>query len=357
MTGLSNDIAALIESGDSNPERFNQLALAIFEYQYQSIPVVKTLADNAGITPGAISDWELIPAVPTVAFKQADLFAGNASQAECVFESSGTSGAAKSRSLFSRQGLDLMELSIRANAGQMLLTEGRSTRILVLAPPPKAAPHMIMAWGMERLIHHFGLEGSRFLIGPDGLDPKEVVGELQRAAADQIPITLIGASFGFVHLLDGLAANGIRIECAPGSRSMDAGGFKGRSRVLTRHDLDDAIARCLGIDASRNVNLLGMTELASQFYDNVLRDNGAEHRAKVNAPWTRTRVLNPTTLEVSPAGVQGILCHLDMANLERPLVIRTDDLGVATPDGWQVLGRAEGAESRGCSLTVEEMLK
>lgn len=357
MNAVTQQVTSLIESKSTSERAFNEAALAVFEYQYRTIPVVKTLADNAKRWPTSIESWTQIPAVPTPTFKYADLFAHPLADATHIFESSGTSGAPKSRSLFSSEGLKLMELAIRVNAEEMLTQDGRRTRIFVLAPPPHTVPKMIMAWGMERLIHHFGLPGSRFLIGPDGLNPAEVVSELMSAAQENIPITLIGASFGFVHLLDGFKEKGLQIDCAPGSRTMDAGGFKGKSREIAREELDEALEQCLNIAAHRNVNLLGMTELASQFYDNVLRDNTAEKRHKVNAPWTRTQVLNPTTLEVAHPGQSGLLWHLDLANVERPCVIRTHDMGVTTAEGWQVLGRAQNAEARGCSLTVEELLK
>ena len=137
---------------------------------------------------------------------------------------------------------------------------------------------------------------------------------------------------------------------------MDAGGYKGRSRELTRSELDEAIAERLGIPAERALNLLGMTELASQFYDGVLAQPGAPRR-KQNAPWTRTLVVAPDTLAPVPAGERGLLVHVDLANLERPAFVRTDDVGVADEDGFQIVGRASGAESRGCSLSVEELLR
>ena len=138
---------------------------------------------------------------------------------------------------------------------------------------------------------------------------------------------------------------------------MDAGGYKGRSRELTREALDAAIHERLGIPAHRSVNLLGMTELASQFYDGVLAQGSASPRRKQNAPWTRTLVVAPDTLAPVPHGHTGLLVHVDLANLERPAVVRTDDLGVADADGFHVLGRAAGAASRGCSLSVEELLR
>ena len=346
-------ICDYIASGSTDEARFESLALGVFAWQYERIEAVRRLADRAGRPPAAVHTWRDIPAVPTAAFKRLDLFTGG--EVARVFTSSGTAGT-KSRAVFSAEGLALMDEAIRVNARAMLFPDGRATRILVLAPPPEAAPGMIMAYGMDRLIREFGLEGSRFLLGPGGLDALAVVGMLEEAAAEGVPVTLIGASFGFVHLLDGLVAAGRRIACAPGSRTMDAGGFKGRSREVSRHELGAAIEAQLSIPAWRAPNLLGMTELASQVYDGVLR-LPARPRRKVNPPWTRTRVLDPETLEDAAPGMPGLLWHLDLANVERPMVVQTDDLGVMDEYGFEVLGRAAGAEARGCSLSIEELLQ
>lgn len=351
---LFRDISAFIEADEPDLTGFNTLACRVFAHQCKTIPVVAALAAREGVDPNRVSSWRDIPAVPAAAFKATTLFGGD--QPVRRFRSSGTSGAAKSESHFGKEGLALMATSIRVNAKRWLFPDGASTRILVLAPPPEQAPDMIMAWGMAELIDAYGRDGSRFLIGPDGLDPAQVVTELKRAATQGVPVTLIGASFGFVHLLDGLKEADVRIACAPGSRTMDAGGYKGRSRELSREELDTAITECLGIAPERALNLLGMTELASQFYDGVLRFGLSRPRRKQNAPWTRTRALAPDSLQPVADGQRGLLMHVDLANLERPAFVRTDDLGICDTEGFEVLGRATGAESRGCSLSVEELV-
>ncbi|MFT7623058.1 MAG: hypothetical protein ACI9WU_002235 [Myxococcota bacterium] len=358
MTELEADVAAFIQAEPPEDEAtFEALALRVFEHQYETIEVVRRLADHVGRPPAQVKGWRQIPSVPTSAFKDFELFSGRMEDVHRVFESSGTSGKPRSRSPFSGPGLELMDLAIRANAQRSLLPDRIATRILVLAPTPELAPSMIMAWGMQQLIQHFGAEGSRFLINRDGLDHQGLDHALRSATDDGLPITLIGASFGFVHLLDGLAEGGVRYYCVPGSRAMDAGGFKGRSRTVTRDWLARSINDRFEIPGERCVNLLGMTELASQMYDGVLANNTAENRRKTNAHWTRTRVLDPTTLQPVPLGGRGLLQHLDLANVERPLAIQTDDLGSVDEHGWEVHGRAAGSDAKGCSLTVEEMLE
>ena len=347
MNNLEADIAAFIE--DETAGDFEALALRLFAYQYEHIKVMGALAKQAGRTPDTVTRWQDIPPVPTTAFKQTLMFAGK--EPTRVFESSGTSGDARSRAAFSATGLELMDVAIRANAERCFLNDGRATRILVLAPAPELAPQMIMAWGMQRLVECYGLPGSGFFIGSKGLDARGLIRALQ---STETPVTVIGATFGFVHLLDEFAHSGTRFYCAEGSRTMDAGGFKGRSRVVSRSEMEGLMTDRLEIPAQRQVNLLGMTELASQFYDGVLAQGSASPRRKLSPHWTRTRVLDPRTL--TPAS-RGILVHLDLANVERPFAIRSDDIGECDAQGWNILGRASHADPKGCSLTVEEYLQ
>ena len=72
----------------------------------------------------------------------------------------------------------------------------------------------------------------------------------------------------------------------------------------------------------------------------------------------RTRVVNPARITNGiPETVndrQGLLRHWDLANIERPMVIQSEDIGIRHGDGFDILKRAKGAEPRGCSLTMEE---
>jgi hypothetical protein len=96
-----------------------------------------------------------------------------------------------------------------------------------------------------------------------------------------------------------------------------------------------------------------MTELTSQFYSRAL--SGGDPERFVPPAWTRVRILEPATLAEAPAGAPGLLTVFDLANLGSAAHLLTEDLGVAGGEGFRLLGRAPGAELRGCSLTVEEM--
>ncbi len=81
-----------------------------------------------------------------------------------------------------------------------------------------------------------------------------------------------------------------------------------------------------------------------------------EWRHKVVPPWVRTRVVDAETLDPVSDGSIGLLLHLDLANLDSVMAILTEDLGVAGQGGFEILGRAAGAELRGCSMAMDQWL-
>jgi hypothetical protein len=172
------------------------------------------------------------------------------------------------------------------------------------------------------------------------------------------PVLLAGTAFAWVHWLDAIERRGLTVRLPTGSRIMETGGFKGRSREVPRPELYALLTGRLGIPADHIVNEYGMTELLSQFYEPVLREGcpGVGARRHVGPSWVRTRILHPETLRELPDGEPGLLAHLDLANLYSVSALLTEDLGVRDRDGFRVLGRAPGAEPRGCSLVMEELL-
>jgi hypothetical protein len=69
----------------------------------------------------------------------------------------------------------------------------------------------------------------------------------------------------------------------------------------------------------------------------------------------RVRCLDPETLDDAAAGEAGLVAVFDLANLGSAPYLLSEDLGRLEGGGLRLLGRAPGAELRGCSLAVEEM--
>lgn len=363
MTNIQKRILEYIQNSGVTPDEgaFNQLALEVFSFQYSRIPIYQKLCDKRGAAPGRVSTWRDIPGISTEGFKLFELFSKPPAEAQRIFSTSGTTqGVKKGRALFSDKGLELMNVAILENARRCLFPDSGRFRFLIIAPPPEKAPHMIMAYGMEQLKKNYGLPGSRFLIGEEGFIPEELAKELRQAEQENTPVALIGASLGFLSFFDFCAQRGLSFSLPRGSRTLDAGGYKGRGRAIAQDEFLSLITRFLGIPPDMSINLLGMTELGSQFYDNALKNKfsgAAGARCKENPPWTRTRVLDPRTMQEVPVGAQGVLWHLDLTNLERVAAIQTDDIGRRREQGFEILGRARGSEARGCSLSIEEITR
>lgn len=359
---LDQKIISFIRKGvdQQDPEGFNRLALEVFALQFEAIPLYRRYCEKRGIGPEKISSWEEIPALPTDVFKVTELSMFPFKKVRTFMTSGTTRPEERGKVGYDEGGLRLMDATIEEAASSFLFPDGMKTKILILAPSPELAPHMIMAYGMNHLKDHFGLPESRFLVGGEGFEVETLIKELRFSEEEGVPVTLCGGSFGFVNFFDYCREKGLTFKLPAGSRTLDAGGFKGRSREVKREEFVEECGEILGVKREYCVNLLGMTEISSQFYDSTLRNF---HQGlllpgvKINPPWTRTIVVDPESLSPLPQGEIGLLKHFDLANRGHILAIQTDDLGRITGGGFEVFGRSKEGDARGCSLTIDEMTR
>jgi hypothetical protein len=337
-------------------ERFNELALRIFRHQYDGGSLMRAFWQRRAATPDTIRHWTQIPGIPTAAFKEAPLCAFPPEEAVAVFETSGTTARGRSGRHYLRS-LALYEASLLPTFAAFLLPGGGQMRMLNLGPNGEVAPHSSLGHMLSLVLERYGAPGSAHFQNETGPDLTGFRAALRAAEAASEPACLLGTAFNFIHWLDAFPEEQLRL--ASGSRLMDTGGTKGRTRELAPQELHAAYERAFGIPTDHIVNEYGMTELGSQYYDAVLRTGrGLEHpRPKLGPPWLRTLAVDPETLRPLPAGETGLLLHFDLANLDSVLAVQTDDLGRVTPDGLVLLGRARGAEARGCSLAAEELMR
>jgi len=362
-SGLRRALEVLFSEGverDLADQVFNRLACEVFRFQVDAVPAYGAMVRARGVGPDRLDDWRAIPPVPARAFRALDLIAGGRVAAEAVFRTSGTTGGSESRGTHFVRSLELYRAAILPNARAHLHPEGGPLRVLALTPSPGLRPE-------SSLVHMLGVLCEAWDDGRGGFmaDAEWRLGidELRRAVGEArdegVPVLLAGTAFAFVHLLDESKVGHGDLELPPGSRVMETGGFKGRSRVVEREALYTALSDLLAVAPERMVNEYGMTEMLSQFYERVLRDRGGPapgERPLHGPPWVRTRLLDPVSLEPVAEGEVGLLSHLDLANLYSISPVLTEDLGVQEAEGFRVLGRREGAEPRGCSLAIEEMM-
>lgn len=360
-TDLQSRLLGVIARGAHAPPddaEFDALARAVFAHQYACNAPYRAYCDRRGATPETVSRWDDVPTVPTDAFKAAALVCGDPSRAAAVFRTSGTTQGRDRRGAHYVAGLALYDAALRAGFRAHLLPDGARPVILSLVPSPADLPDSSLSHMVGEVMDDFAAPGSGWFVSADGGIAHERLRDALRAAgAEGRPVCIPGTAFAFVHWLDALSAAGERFRLPEGSRVMDTGGFKGRSREVTREELYGAIHDRLGISPAWCVNEYGMTEMSSQFYDGVAGSAVAPgERLHVGPAWVRTRAANPETLEPLPHGEIGVLRHHDLANLHSVMAIQTADLGFTTPAGFRVLGRARGAEARGCSIAMDELL-
>ncbi len=356
---VRDELLQLFAAGVESPlpdAAFDALALRAFRSQFESNAIYRGFCESRGAAPGGVRGWEEVPPVPTRAFKELRLVSGNPDRVERVFRTSGTTRGSARRGEHHVLDLALYDASSLPNLRTHLLPDEERIRILALVPDPKRLPDSSLSYMVGRAVQAYGAEGSGFFADPvEGVEVGAFRAALDRAEDDGAPVLVIGTAFAFVHWLERASVERVRHRLPGGSRIMETGGFKGRSRALSRDSLYGELESALGIPSSRIVNEYGMTELLSQFYEPVLID-GAEDRRHRSPPWVRTRVLDPVSLEPVAHGSEGILCHFDLANLGSICHVLTEDRGVEHRDGFRVIGRSPGAEPRGCSLAMEGLL-
>ncbi len=395
MERLLYNIESFLRTGDGD---FPRLALELFAYQFERNRAYRSYCQSREMTPGRVSDWQDIPAVPVQAFKSATLATFPPSQAAAIFESSGTTNQTPSRHYL--RTLTYYELSLKASFSKWILNPsplegdhrsdasldrwpnlerehrlfggadgGANTKhrpptsilplkgggtiqfpFLILAPSPADAPHSSLSWMLDVVKRAFGAPGSVSVITRGRLDELWLATLLAKAQSANQPVALLGTTIAFLGFFDYAAKTRKAYRLASGSRLMDTGGLKTEKREISRAEFVHQAGEILGVPENACHNEYGMCELSSQFYG-----RGAPSYLE-GPPWTRTLVIDLATGCPAPPGTPGLLRHFDLANVDSVLALQTEDMGIADGDGFIFLGRDPQAEVKGCSLSAEAFL-
>ena len=357
---LDNEIIAFINQGlDNNDEElFNRIALKEFELQFQTIPPYSDYCRRKGITPAQAKSWRDIPAVPSKAFKDFVMATFPVEKAEHAYFTSGTSDPLKKGKIYRDPA------AVRLiNAANGLLTRKyvfpdiERMKILLMTPSPKMAPGIGMAVGLDRVRTEFGTPESDYLISFGGLNLELLLQSLLESERSGAPIALIGSTPGFIYFFKACERDNIRFKLPPGSRICDGGGYMGQFGECSKEEYFEMCREILGIEEHYCINVLGMGEVSTNFFDSTLHDHLAGRiadRHKVIPPWARTEVVDVDSFERLPRGEIGLLKHYDLANRSMVVAVQTDNLGFETEEGFEIVGRwkkrpgtLEGEEIRG----------
>lgn len=330
---MSTPDRAEILSGLANLDAggFEALALAVFRHQAVHNALYRQwlrLLDRDPARIGALAD---IPFLPIQLFKQHEIRTGDWTP-ETVFTSSGATGQQPSRHLV--RDLDFYRQNARRGFAERY---GDPSEWCVLALLPaylerSGSSLVVMA---DDFIRRSKFSESGFFLH----DFQRLADRLTDCRAKNLPVLLLGVSFALLDFAEQYPMD------LPGMVVMETGGMKGRRAELTRAELHDTLRKAFGVPAIHSE--YGMTELFSQAY--------AEHGLFRPAATLRALATEPNDpfCPVAP-GRTGVLNLIDLANFDTCSFIAAEDLGRVYADGrFEVLGRLDSAELRGCNLMVE----
>ncbi|MEQ9322149.1 MAG: acyl-protein synthetase [Polyangiaceae bacterium] len=341
----------------SPPEPFDDLAFALSAHQVARVPPVRRLFERAGLAVDALAGADAIPAVPTDAFRHRRIACHPPDEDVRVFATSGTTGGSEQRGRHPMRDLATYRLGALTWGRRMLFPDTDELATVALVADETVAPESSLSYMVARFAEiltgpaSFHWDGERLDV--DGV--RRAVRSLEGSAL------VAGTSFAFVHLLDTLGDE--RLALPEGSRVMQTGGFKGRSRSVEAATLRRAIADRFGLDEAMVISEYGMTELGSQLYQTTLKSAvlgsppAESPTAYAAPPWLRVRAVDPLTLAPVAPGEVGLARFVDLANVDSSVAIQTSERILVHEDGTlELLGRAPGATPRGCSLALEHLL-
>jgi hypothetical protein len=354
---LSSFAARLRDLISSQPsaiddQQFFGLALALFGLQFEHNSAYRKICLARNVTLESVKDWTQIPAVPAAAFKELELTSVPPAERTAVFHSSGTTEQKPSRHFHYAESLALYETSLISwfleNIPPVLRFAIDDLRMISLTPPPISAPHSSLVHMFDAIRREYALTASVFIgqSAKDGswlLDFNAACEQLKTAINLRQSVMVLGTAFSFVHLLDFLVTKDLAFSLPEGSLVMETGGYKNRSRLLPKLELHALIEKLLGVPRKNIICEYGMSELSSQAYASSV---GTFHFP----PWARVQLISPETGREVAEGETGLIRIFDLANVFSVAAIQTEDLGVRRGDGFELLGRAQLAEPRGCSL-------
>lgn len=308
--------------------RFDDMAEAAFEHQREWSPTYRRFAAGH-----KWSDWATAPFLPVEAFKWPGIVDSGSIRPEVVFSSSGTGGKQSRHPVID---LSIYERSVAAHFVEVF--GGGAFRIAAHLPTYRRSGETSSLLHMvDLLMRKAGTPESGF-----ALDEAEFDAILCRKGNGDAPVMVFGTAFG---LLDMVEKRSRRLP--PTAVVVETGGMKTYRRNIARRDLHERLAEGFGIARDRVMSEYGMCELLSQCYT-----RGGE--IYYPPSWMRFRVVDVEDPELEvEEGYPGLLALFDLANIHSVSAILTSDLAIQRSSGFELVGRADAAEIRGCNFLVQ----
>ena len=333
-TDFYNGMTLKNEIFNVSPSNFESLTLDIFRFQYAHNLIYKAYCDALHTNIDSIHSVEHIPFLPIQFFKSKEVISSSFIP-ETIFESSGTTGSINSKHL-------IKDLSIYEECFMSTFKKfyGNPNEICIigLLPSYLERKNSSLVYMVDYLIKESNHPSSGFYL----YNYEKLHATLLENEKNGQPTLLIGVSYA---LLDFSEQYPMQLKS---TIVMETGGMKGRSKEISKQALHEILINNLG--ASNIHSEYGMTELLSQAYS---IKNGVFNCP----PWMKILLrAEDNPLEIlghNNNPLIGAVNVIDLANVYSCSFIATDDMGKLYPDGsFEILGRLENADIRGCGLMV-----
>ncbi len=326
------DIQDIFSLPGDDEEAFRCKALEVFHFQYSHNEVYREFCQHLDVEPDVVLQLSDIPFLPVELFKHRKIMSSQKGP-EIVFASSGTSGSAPSRHHVA--DLQVYDRSL-LRGFHLFYGPPEDYCVLALLPGYLERQDASLVYMAQRLMEAGRHPDSGFYL--DDLDALAMV--LKKLMASGQKTLLLGVSFA---LLDFAERHPIPLEHTV---VMETGGMKGRHREMVREELHDML--CGAFQQEVIHSEYGMTELLSQAY--------AKKKGVFSCPpWMRVLIRDSNDpLRVIGHDQGGGIQVIDLANVFSCSFIATQDLGKSHARGtFEVLGRFDHSDVRGCNLMVE----
>jgi len=313
-----------------NESSFDDLSNTVFQFQYENNAIYRQWVDLIDPFPRNLKIPQKIPALPISFFKEQRVVTGNWEEQK-IFESSGTTGMITSRHYVA--DLTVYEHSF-IKGFESQYGSIQNWCILALLPAYLERDHSSLVYMADKMIKMSQHSESGFYL----YNYAELAAKLKELELSGQPTLLLGVTFA---LLDFAAQFPMQLK---NTIVMETGGMKGRGKELTRPELHETLIGQLGLQTIHAE--YGMTELFSQAY--------SKGGGRFYCPsWMKVFIRKEDDpFEFFTEGT-GLIQIIDLANIYSCSFIATQDIGKLYADGsFEVLGRMDHADIRGCSLLV-----
>lgn len=315
-----------------SPQDFEELALELFRFQAKANVVYARYLNLLGIEIEKVDHVGQIPFLPIRFFKEFEVITGNFSP-ELTFKSSATGG--HGQSIHHLSSIDTYKKGSELTFEQFY---GKPEEYCVLALLPSYLERgdSSLVEMCQRFIMRSMDKDSGFYL--DNL--KALSHVLKQKQAAHKPCLLIGVSFALLDLAEQYPMNLESLII------METGGMKGRRKEMIRTELHAHLQAAFNV--SKVHSEYGMTELLSQAYS-----KGAG--VFETPPWMQVLIRQTDDpFGMAAIGKTGGVNVIDLTNIDSCAFIETMDLGrMRANKTFEILGRFDHAEVRGCNLMVQ----